>query len=449
VIIMIHFKGKVVVITGGASGIGRDLAFGFAKRGMKIVLADIDKENLVKVAKELKKFDCEVMTQITDVSDPEQVAHLAEVSYERFGSVNILCNNAGVGGGGPMRFLTQENWNWTLGVNLFGVIYGIKSFLNRMFESKVPCHIVNISSMSGFLSGANTQPYPASKFAVVAISESLALECFRTNVSVSVVCPGHVNTNIAENTRILRQTRPGIWQPNPTPEMIKQSEPLRANEEKILALGMDPEKLAEIVIKAIKKKILYVLTHPEYIPLIKSRFERIYDNTLKLHNGIEKNSEIELKTFKNDKPAFTLKYPSDLIELNPIPSQDFTPILVASRIPGLDLLVYAEISSDQRIERTAQRIAENLMGFNKKGQDYFTGSAKKVKIISNEPITLSDGTIAYESVIEYKSKGIFNRKRVDLSVVKDDHRIQISIIFANASYYNEELRDILHSLEFN
>ncbi|MFW9972033.1 MAG: SDR family NAD(P)-dependent oxidoreductase, partial [Candidatus Odinarchaeota archaeon] len=170
-----NFKGKVVVITGGASGIGRGLAFSFAKRGMKVVLADIDEENLVMVAKELEEeFGTEVMTQITDVSDPEQVAHLAEVSYERFGSVNILCNNAGVGGGGPVRHLTQENWNWTLGVNLFGVIYGIQHFLNRMLESKKPCHIVNTSSMARLVSGE--QPYSASKFAVIAISESLALE---------------------------------------------------------------------------------------------------------------------------------------------------------------------------------------------------------------------------------------------------------------------------------
>ncbi|MFX1236069.1 MAG: SDR family NAD(P)-dependent oxidoreductase [Promethearchaeota archaeon] len=432
-----NFKGKVVVITGGASGIGRGLAFGFAKRGMKIVLADIDKENLDKVAKELEnKFGTEVMTQITDVSDPEQVAHLAEVSYERFGSVNILCNNAGIGGNGPLRFLTQENWNWTLGINLFGVIYGIQYFLNRMLESKEPCHIVNTSSMSGLLSG-DSQPYPASKFAVVAISESLALECFNTNVGISVVCPGFVNTNIIENTRILSQTRPGLWQP--TPEMIKQSEIIRENAEKIIALGMDPEKLAEIVIRAIEKDILYVLTHPEYIPLIKSRFELIYDNTLKLYEGIEEKGNIESKIFQNDTPAFSLTYPADLIELNPNPFvfRVFKPVLVASRIPGFDLLIFVFKSSTYRLEKTAQRLAKRIKR-----------RASEVNILSNEPITLRDGTSAYESVIEFKSAGIFKVKSIHLSVIKDEHRIRISI-FTNANYYNEELREILHSLEFN
>ncbi|MFX0002628.1 MAG: SDR family NAD(P)-dependent oxidoreductase [Candidatus Hodarchaeota archaeon] len=434
---MINFKGKVVVITGGASGIGRGLAFGFAKRGMKIVLADIDKENLDKVAKELEEFGTEVMTQITDVSDPEQVAHLAEVSYEHFGSVNILCNNAGVGGGGPIRVLTHENWNWTLDVNLFGVIYGIQYFLNRMLETKEPCHIVNISSMSGLLSGANTQPYPASKFAVVSISESLAVECFNTNVGVSVVCPGFVNTNIIENTRILSQKRPGLWQP--TSEMIKQSEPLRKNAEKISTLGMAPEKLAEIVIKAIEKDILYVLTHPEYIPLIKSRFELIYDNTLNLYEGIEGKGELESKIFKNDTPVFSLTYPADLIELipNPFIFRVFKPVLVASRIPGFDLLIFVFKSSTYRLEKTAQRIAKRIKR-----------RASEVNIISNEPITLRDGTFAYESVIEFKSAGIFKVKSIHLSVIKDDHRIRISI-FTNANYYNEDLREILHSLEFN
>ena len=432
------FKGKVVVITGGASGIGRGLAHGFAKRGMKIVLADIDKENLAKVAKELEEIGTEVMTQITDVSDPEQVAHLAEVSYERFGSVNILCNNAGVGGGGPLRFLTHENWNWTLGVNLFGVIYGIQYFLNRMLESKVPCHIVNISSMSGLLTG-DAQPYPASKFAVVAISESLALECINTKVGVSVVCPGFVSTNIIKNSRNLSQTRQGVWQP--TPEMIKQSEIGIENIEKILTLGMAPEKLAEIVIKAIENDIFYVLTHPEYIPMVKSRFERIYDDTLKLHEGIEAKNEILSKIFKNDTPAFSLTYPESFIELkpNPMAYPVEKPVFVASKIPSVDLLIFVIRTSkyDRPLEETVQEIARRL-----------EVRSREINIISNKPITLRDGTPAYESDIEFKFLGIHKVKSTHLSVLKDEYLIVINI-YAHPKYFNENLKDILHSLEFN
>jgi len=432
------YEGKVAVITGAASGIGRGLAHGFAKRGMKIVLADIDKENLDKVAKELEEIGTEVMTQITDVSDPEQVAHLADISYKRFGSVNILCNNAGVGGAGRISLITLENWNWTLGVNVFGVIHGIQYFLNRMLTSEEPCHIVNTSSMAGLLSGDNS-PYPVSKFAVVAISESLALDCFNTNVGVSVVCPGRVNTNIINNTRMLRETQPGVWQP--TPEMIKESEIGKENMNKILARAMAPEILAEIVIKAIENDIFYVLTHPEYIPLVKSRFKRIYEDTLKLHEGIEAKSDEKSKIFKNDTPDFSIAYPESFIELKPYP-MNFPvnkPVLVASRDPGIDLLIFAFKSStnDRPLDETVQDIATRVEEI-----------AREINIISNKPIHLRDGTPAYESVIEYKYLGVFKVKSIHLSVLKDEHRIVISI-YANANYYNDNLRDILYSLEFN
>ena len=430
------FKEKVVVITGGASGIGRGLAFAFAKRGMKIVLADIDEKNLNKVKKELEQFDTEIMTQMTDVSDPEQVAHLAELSYERFGSVNILCNNAGVGGGGPLRFLNNENWNWTLGVNLFGVIYGIKYFLDRMIKSRVPCHIVNISSMSGLITSANTQPYPASKFAVVAISESLALECFlqRTKVGVSVVCPGNVNTNIVKNTYTLSQKRPGLWRP---PVINNQSESVRENAEIRPGLWMEPEEMAEIVINAIKKNILYVLTHPEYIPLIKSRFEHIYEDTLELHENIEEKAVTESKIYKNETPAFSFTYPADLLDFKKNPSNRSFPIFIAYKVPGYNIQVYVAKSSSQRIEKAAQKMAK-----------YIKLRSSEVNIISNEPISLNDGTPAYEIIIDYKLAGLNKKRSITLSTFKDGHRIQVSI-FTFWNYYSEDLRDIIHSFKFN
>ncbi len=433
------FGGKAAVITGAASGIGRGLAYGFAKQGMNIVLADIDKENLVKVAKELEEIGIEVMTQLTDVSDPEQVAQLADASYKRFGTVNILCNNAGVGGAGSISLVTLENWKWILGVNVFGVIHGIQYFLNRMLTSNEPCHIVNTSSMAGLLSG-DTSPYPTSKFAVVAISESLALECFNTNVGVSVVCPGRVNTNIINNTHTFRQTRPGVWLP--PAEMIKQSEIGRENMNRILVGAMTPKKLAELVIKAIKIDIFYVLTHSEYIPLVKSRFERINEDTLKLHGGFKaKSDKKKSKIFKNDSPTFSITYPENFIELkpNPMNSPENRPVLVATKDPGIDLLIFVFKSSmnDRPLDETVQEIARRIEAI-----------AREINIISNEPITLRDGTPAYESVIEYKYLGIFPVKSIHLSVLKDEHRIVISI-YANANYYSENLRDIFYSLEFN
>ena len=432
-----EFEGKVAVITGGASGIGRGLAHAFAKRGCKLVLADIDEQALEKVSKELSEIGAEVMTEITDVSDPEQVAHLADASYDRFGCVNILCNNAGVGSGGPLRLMTLENWDWVLGVNLFGVIYGIKYFLNCMLNTKEPCHIVNTSSLAGLLTGEG-QPYAASKFAVVAISETLALECFNTNVGVSVVCPGFVNTNIIKNSDILSRSRSGLWQP--TPEMIKLSGPNRENFEKLLALGMDPKIMAEIVIKAIENDIFYVITHPEFIPMVRARFERIYEDTLNLHDKVDVKSEIKTKIYRNDSPTFSLTYPENLIELkpNPVIYPIYKPVFVGTtRNPGFDLLIFvSRISPKRRLEDVVKKIVRT-----------FKARAKEIKIISNNPTSLGDGTPAYESVIEFKSAGVFKVKSIHISVFKDEKWIRVSI-FTGANYYNENLREIIHSLEF-
>ncbi|MHA2287355.1 MAG: SDR family NAD(P)-dependent oxidoreductase [Promethearchaeota archaeon] len=431
------FEGRVAVITGAASGIGLGLANAFAKRGMKLVLADIDKENLEKVAKELEDKGTKVMSQITDVSDPEQVFQLANASYERFGSVNILCNNAGVGGSGSIGSITLENWNWTLGVNLFGVIHGIQFFLHRMLESEETCHIVNMSSMAGLLSGDNST-YPTSKFAVVAISESLASECFNTNVGVSVVCPGRVNTNIINNTRMLRESRPGVWQP--PPDMIKESEIGRENLNKILTSAMTPQELAELVIKAIENDLFYVLTHPEYLPLLKSRFERISEDTIKLHGGIEPKTEKKSKVFKNNIPYFSISYPESFVELktNPVNFPLDRPVLVAVRDPGIDLLILISKSStyDRPLVETGQEMVRRIKNV-----------AREINLESNKPVTLRDGTPAYESVIEYKYLGIYKVKSIHLSVLKDGQRIVISL-YVNANYYSEKLRDILYSLEF-
>lgn len=426
------FEGKVAVITGGASGIGCGLAHAFAKRGMKIVLADINKESLDEVSQELQEIGAEVLTVITDVSDHEQVSHLADVSYERFGCVNILCNNAGVGTGGPMRFLTHENWDWILGVNLFGVIYGIQFFLNRMLNSKEPCHIVNTSSIAGLLAGGG-QPYSASKSAVVAISEALALECFNTNVGVSVVCPGFVRTNIIKNSEILKQARSGLWQP--TPKMVELSESDIANLTKLLELGMDPEILAEIVIKAIENNILYVVTHPQFLPMLRARFERIYDDTLKLHDEIEVKSVIKSKVYNNISPSFSVTYPENLIELKPGPSGKA--VFVASST-GIDLVIYIlKISPKRRLEQTTKKIMRTL-----------NPRAKEIKIISNNLTNLRDGSHAYESVIEFKAAGIIKVKSIHLSVFKDEKWIRVSV-FAGANQFNDEkFKKIVYSLKF-
>jgi NAD(P)-dependent dehydrogenase (short-subunit alcohol dehydrogenase family) len=270
------FKDKVAVVTGAGSGIGRSLAYAFAERGMKIAIVDVNEQALSSVSDELTESGSEVMSMVADVSDREQVAKLADAIYERFGCVHILCNNAGVGGGGPIHLLELADWDLVLGVNLFGVIYGIKSFLPRMLASGEPCHIVNTSSLAGHLTGGSA-PYSPSKFAVVALTETLGRECFNTNVGVSVLCPGHVDTPIIENSQRLRSEIPGLSQP--IDEMIEKQ---KENLADLLSAGMSPDTIAEKVIIAIEEDILHVITHPEYLPELESRLESIRDDTMKL-----------------------------------------------------------------------------------------------------------------------------------------------------------------------
>ena len=162
------FKDKVAVVTGAGSGIGRSLALAFAKREMKIVIADVNEKALNDVSEKLMAGGTEVLGIVVDVSDREQVAHLADETYNRFGKANILCNNAGVYSGAPIQLATLADWDWVLGLNQFGVIYGVSSFLPRMLKDKEACHIVNTASMAGHLTGDIPQ-YVVSKFAIVAL----------------------------------------------------------------------------------------------------------------------------------------------------------------------------------------------------------------------------------------------------------------------------------------
>ncbi|GAG64746.1 unnamed protein product [marine sediment metagenome] len=422
-----EFEGKVAVITGGASGIGLGLAKAFAKRGMKLVLADINKEALDKVSKEFNEKNVDVLSVITDVSDPEQVAHLAKVSYERFGHINILCNNAGIGAGGPLRFLPKENWDWILGINLYGVIYGIQYFLDRMIKSREQCHIINTSSLAGLTPG-DSGPYSASKAAVIAISERLVLECFGTNVSVSVICPAQVRSNIVENADILSETRENLWKETP-------SGPEFENAKKLLDLGMDPEVMAEMVVKAIENDIFYIVTHPEYIPLIKSRFENIYEDTLKLHDGYGDKQEGKTKIFRNDTPGFSIKYPDYFIELNP--TQISKAIFTASYADlNLEINV-STISPKRRLEELPKKIVRGLKIM-----------TNEIKTISDGPTNLRDGTPARETLFEYKVVGLFKTRSMHLSAIRDGKWIRI-VISAAANNLSEKLKEILYSLEFH
>jgi len=199
---MQDFQGRVAVVTGGASGIGRALADRFAAEGMKVVIGDVEKDALDAAVQELEAGGAEVIGLPTDVTDAAQVQALADAAVERFGAIHIACNNAGVGGGGITWDMPLETWEWVLGVNLWGVIHGVKSFVPVLMQQE-SAHLVNTGSVAGLVAAPFMGPYNASKHAVVAISETLHHELAMSapQVKVSVLCPGWVNTRIHESAR--------------------------------------------------------------------------------------------------------------------------------------------------------------------------------------------------------------------------------------------------------
>lgn len=266
---MKDFKNKVAVITGAASGIGKGLAIRCANEGMKVVLADINKKKLDKVEKELNKKNTEVISVHTDVSKEEDVQHLAEKSYETFGEVNLLFNNAGVVGG-PISSGNLTDIKWTIEVNLFGVIYGVHSFLPRMKKQKGKSHIVNTASTAGLICGPySTGPYNISKYGVVALSESLYFELLplEDKINVSVLCPGFVNTNLLDSDKN-------------RPERFKTKRKIITkkihNEIKELLLnGLSVDKLVDHTFNAIEDNKLFILTHHDYDEFYKIRVDDI------------------------------------------------------------------------------------------------------------------------------------------------------------------------------
>ncbi len=199
---MQEFRDKVAVVTGGASGIGLAMAERFAREGMKLVLADVEKERLDEVTARFQKDGVEVLGVETDVSDAEQMDALGAATLDAFGAAHIVCNNAGVASGGRSWELTTADWRWVIGVNLWGVIHGIRVFAPGLI-AQGEGHIVNTASVAGLLSVPGLGPYSVTKHGVVTLSETLYGELVATGskVRVSVVCPSWVKTGIFEADR--------------------------------------------------------------------------------------------------------------------------------------------------------------------------------------------------------------------------------------------------------
>lgn len=275
---MKEFKGKVAVITGAASGMGRAVAERLAKEGMKVVLADVEQKALDKAESEMKAAGYTVLAVRTDVSKSEAIEALAKKTLDKFGAVHLLHNNAGVSAGIAVWETTPADWKWALGVNLWGPILGVGTFLPIMLKQDTECHILCTSSMGGLISNPFIgAAYNVSKFGVVALCETLSheLKLMGAKIGVSVLCPGYVNTNITN----LERNRPRELMNDPEWEKKhkaqKHVQKIKEMATEGCKAGMDPKEVAEMVFNAVKEDRFYIITHPEWMMATQIRHEEI------------------------------------------------------------------------------------------------------------------------------------------------------------------------------
>jgi NADP-dependent 3-hydroxy acid dehydrogenase YdfG len=261
---MKEVRDKVAFITGGASGIGLGMAKVFLQAGMKVVIADIREDHLDEAMKSFPDARRVHGIQL-DVTDRIAMARAAEESERVFGQVHVLCNNAGIGIGGPLKHATYDDWDWTMGVNVGGVINGVQTFLPRILAHGAGGHIVNTASMSGILPHPGAGLYITTKFAVVGLSEALRTELAADNIGVSAFCPGPVQTNIADSGR----TRPAKYSSTGYAEADK------ARGRFDTSVFMDAVKVGERILRGIQRNDLYIFTHPEFLEGIRARCEAL------------------------------------------------------------------------------------------------------------------------------------------------------------------------------
>ena len=253
---MNELTGRVAVITGAASGIGLAMANAFAAEGMSIVLADVDEEGLDGARRRLRDNGSRALAVPTDVRDPAALDALRDAAVSEFGAAHVICNNAGVGAGGPIWQVPLESWEWVFAVNFWGVVHGMRSFVPLLLKQGEG-HVVNTASAAGLVATPFLGPYSATKFAVVAASEALAMELNGTGVGVSVLCPLWVRTRIHESDR------------NAPPEVaaLAGGDPVFSGARDVIAGfvqgGLAPEIVADRVVEAVKTGGFWILPHEQ------------------------------------------------------------------------------------------------------------------------------------------------------------------------------------------
>ena len=259
---------KVVVITGGASGIGLATARVFASRGARLVLADVEASALDQAVAELSANGTTVKGVVCDVGDLKAVQRLADTAFDSMGAVHLVFHNAGVAVGGPIVDMKHSDWEWTLRVNLWGPIHGVEVFVPRMIAQGGGGHMVFTASFAGLVPNVGLGPYCVSKYGVVALAEVLRRELRSHDIGVSVLCPMRVETNIGHSER----NRPGdLGGPEASPLVLDQAE----DNQNLAGRVLNVDDVASQVVDAILANRLYILPHEESRQSVRRRFERI------------------------------------------------------------------------------------------------------------------------------------------------------------------------------
>lgn len=260
---MRDLSGKTAFITGGASGLGLAMAHAFGGAGMNVMLADIEEAPLKAAVADLEARQVRTGSVICDVGDRAAVVAAAQATVDAFGKVHLVCNNAGVGAGGPIDEVKPADWDWIIAVNLMGVVYGMEAFLPHLRAHGEGGCFVNTASMAGMISVPGMEPYTATKYAVVGMSEGWAGQLEPENINVAVLCPGFVKTKINQSGRTRQAKYGGPKEPAATPGGS------------LVDSGIDPERVGQRVLEAVQAGERYIFTHPDMRALVQGRFGRI------------------------------------------------------------------------------------------------------------------------------------------------------------------------------
>jgi NAD(P)-dependent dehydrogenase (short-subunit alcohol dehydrogenase family) len=290
---MKDFKGKTAFVTGGASGIGLAMARAFGRQGMNVVIADIEDAPAKVAVERLASEQIKAVSVHCDVGERNNLRAAALEAVSAFGKVHVVCNNAGVGAGGEIGKVPERDWDWIVDVNLKSVYYGVETFLPLIRSHGEGGHFVNTASIAGLISGPGMEPYSATKYAVVAMSEGWAMQLAGSNIGMSVLCPGFVRTRIHESAR----TKQARFGGTAGPESFDPDR--REMITKAIETGLDPDVVGARVVEAVRDNQLYIFTDPRFKDVVEMRFAAI-------RNGFQQAEESEaLKSVKSWPPLFS------------------------------------------------------------------------------------------------------------------------------------------------